>query len=331
VDIVPLYWWLGLLKALHPGYSHIELPAEEDKEDAQARLLQLQSKIVSQAQMVHSKLSRHIEKRAGADIANVRCLPEDHDLDVDDDIDSDSSHSCAGDAQDRGSESSHSSSDSENEQTRDVEIDDPHLEEKLNFILKDTIIIEDTSTTPESDPSEVLSTLQSMLERNPDDQGPPQTSFCSVRSKDPINEFGNTDILFYMALPTLFPFGRGLPEGSSALPHKIVRHLLLQYHARHARDQRFCFSQFNIMQRHAASRAAVLRVRNSKKAINEFTAMINDSTFRLRLGMAVDDPDSNEAKLLARQIQPLVTSIGATIPYSPSERKDMFSRCYKTP
>ena len=40
--------------------------------------------------MVHSKLSRHIEKRAGVDIANVRCLPEDHDLDVDDDVDSDS-------------------------------------------------------------------------------------------------------------------------------------------------------------------------------------------------------------------------------------------------
>jgi hypothetical protein len=71
VDIIPLYWWFGLLKALHPGYSHMQLPTEEDKEDAQAKLLQLRSKLVSQAQMVHSMLSRHIEKR---DIANVHWM-----------------------------------------------------------------------------------------------------------------------------------------------------------------------------------------------------------------------------------------------------------------
>jgi hypothetical protein len=40
----------------------------------------------------------------------------------------------------------------------------------------------------------------------------------------------------------------------------------------------------------------------------------------------VDDPDSDDAKFLARQVLPLITSVGATIPYSPSERKDMFSR-----
>ena len=42
--------------------------------------------------------------------------------------------------------------------------------------------------------------------------------------------------------------------------------------------------------------------------------------------MAVEDPDSDDAKFLARKILPLMTSVGATVPYSPSERKDMFSR-----
>jgi hypothetical protein len=204
----------------------------------------------------------------------------------------------------------------------------PHasLEEKLNFILADTMSVEDT-TAPDLNPADVMKTLQAMLAQNPDDDaGPPQTSFRSVRSESPINEFKNTDILYYMALPCLFPFGRGLPEGSSALPDKTVRHLLLQYHGRHARDQRFCFSQFNMRQRHAASRAAVLRVRNSRGAINEFIAMTSEDTFKLRLSLAVDDPDSDDAKFLARKILPLMTSVGATVPYSPSERKDMFSR-----
>ena len=81
-----------------------------------------------------------------------------------------------------------------------------------------------------------------------------------------------------------------------------------------------------MLQRHAASRAAVIRVRNSKQAVNQFTSLINDPSFRMRLEEAVENPDSDDAKVLARQVLPLITSVGATIPYSPSERKDMFSR-----
>jgi hypothetical protein len=288
----------------------MQLPTQQDKDDAQAKLLQLQAKIISQAQMVHSKLSSHIEKRAGADVANVRCLPEDHDLDVDEDLDSNSSHS---------------DSDAETNPERCINLDDPQMQEKLNFVLSDTLIIEN-SVAPEDSSSDVMKTLLTMLKRNPDDAVPPQMSFRSVRSEDPVNEIGNTDILFYLAMPCLFPFGRGLPDHSSALSDKVVRHLLLQYHSRHARDQRFIFAQFNMLQRHAASRAAVIRVRNSKQAVNQFTSLINDPSFRMRLEEAVEDPDSDDAKLLARQVLPLITSVGATIPYSPSERKDMFSR-----
>ena len=70
----------------------------------------------------------------------------------------------------------------------------------------------------------------------------------------------------------------------------------------------------------------MIRVRNSKQAVNQFTSLINEPNFRLRLSQAVDNPDSDDAKFLARQVLPLITSVGATIPYSPSERKDMFSR-----
>jgi hypothetical protein len=81
-----------------------------------------------------------------------------------------------------------------------------------------------------------------------------------------------------------------------------------------------------MMQRHTASRSAALRVRNSKPLIQEYMSLIREDTFQLRLQMAVETPDSDDAKILARQILPLVTTMGSSIPYSPSERKDMFSR-----
>ena len=312
VDIKPLAKWLELLHACHPGYKHLQLPSRAQQDEIQAKLVELQASIIANAQLVHSKLSRHIEGRAGADIAAVRSLPEDHDIDEEDEHLSDS-------------ESSSSSDHSDDNQNRMVDIDDPELEQKLNFILGDTIIVDGTQNA-EASATDILGSLLAMMKQNPDSSEAPYASLRTARNEEPVSEMGNTDILYYMALPTLFPFGRGLPEGSFALPSKIVRHLMLQYHNRHASDQRFCFSQFNMLQRHAASRSAALRVRNSKPAINDFMQLVREDTFQLRLQMAVEAPDGDDAKLLARQILPLVTSIGSSIPYSPSERKDMFSR-----
>ena len=313
VDIKRLAIWLELLQACHPGYKHLQLPSQAQHDEIRVKLLELQAAIIANSQRVHSKLSRHIEGRAGADIAAVRSLPEDHDADED--------------SEDLSSELSDSSEsdDSDDDPDRMVDCDDPELEQKLNFILSDTIIVDGASNAGSSD-TDLLGSLLAMMRHNPDAAAPPAASLRASRGEEPVNEMGNTDILYYMALPTLFPFGRGLPEGSYALPSKIVRHLLLQYHNRHASDQRFCFSQFNMMQRHAACRSAALRVRNSKPLIKEFMSLIREDTFQLRLQMAVEAPESDDAKILARQILPLVTTMGSSIPYSPSERKDMFSR-----
>jgi hypothetical protein len=60
--------------------------------------------------------------------------------------------------------------------------------------------------------------------------------------------------------------------------------------------------------------------------IAEFMGLINEENFLLLLRSAVETPDSDDAKLLARQVLPLVTNMGRSIPFSPSECKDMFSR-----
>jgi hypothetical protein len=61
--------------------ARLRLPSEAQQDRTQVRLSELQSKIIAGAQNVPTKLSRYIERRAGADIAAVRCLSEDHDLD----------------------------------------------------------------------------------------------------------------------------------------------------------------------------------------------------------------------------------------------------------
>ena len=344
VDIVPLAWWLGLLQAVHPGYKHMQIPSQAEKDEIQVKLQQLQAKIIANAQLVHNKLSRKIEKRAGADIANVRCLPEEHDLDADNDIGSSSSSSSSSDEDDSPNKSkipdgmnlddeeevpssspSSSGSASDDLQGNSLNTDGSESGDKLTFILTDTMVV-DGSGTPEQNTDEIMSALLSMLQHNADNNDPPQASFRTFRSNEPINEWGNTDLLYYMALPCLFPFGRGLPEGSSALPQNYMRHLLLQYHNRHANDPRLYFSHLNMTQRHSASRQACIRVRNSKPIVKQFLDLIQEDNFILRLALAKEDPESDDAKLLARQVLPLITTMGSTIPYSPSERKDMFAR-----
>jgi hypothetical protein len=79
------------------------------------------------------------------------------------------------------------------------------------------------------------------------------------------------------------------------------------------------------MQRHAVSRAIVPRVKNSKAAILDFMSCISEENIMTKLTSAIEDPTTEEAKLLTRRLLPLMTNLGATVPYSPSERRDMFS------
>ncbi len=313
VDLRPLLHWLRVLKALHPGYTHIILPDAAGAEKTQAQLLEMQQTIIQGAQRVTSKLSRNIECKAGADIAAVRSLPEDHDCQ--DEIDSDL-------GSDAGSCMSSSSDDLDTE--AQVDLNDPDFDRKLNFILSDTIIINGTKLT-DTNSRDVLTSLLSNMTKNPDTGEVPDIHMLNFRNDEPINEYQNLDVLQAMAFPDLFIFGRGLPP-NSWIKSKFFRHLYLQFHNRFATNSRFYFTNFNIMQRHSTASLAVTRVRNSKPAIQEFIRLIHEDTFLTRLNAAVADPTTDSAKLLTKQLLPLISNFGSTIPYSPSERKDMFPR-----
>jgi hypothetical protein len=53
--------------------------------------------------------------------------------------------------------------------------------------------------------------------------------------------------------------------------------------------------------------------------------IISEEDIMSKLTSAIEDPISYQAKLLTRRIMPLMTNLGASVPYSPSERRDMFS------
>ena len=117
-----------------------------------------------------------------------------------------------------------------------------------------------------NDPASTIGDLLAFMTKNPagrsDDM--PDLYLRSIREREPVNEFGNTDTINYFAHPTCFPFGRGLPENSSALSTKIMRHVLLQESCRHAQNQQFYFANFDRMQRHTASRTACFRIKNNR-------------------------------------------------------------------
>jgi hypothetical protein len=320
-NLRPLLWWLGLLKACHPGYKQIILPDQDQQPAVQSQMDNLQQEILSCTQIVSNKKSRNVDKKAGADIAGVRALPEDHDaVSSEEDIgsDDDDMHHMIDDINsDRSSDDDDSCS---------VDIDDPEFGQKLNLILSDSMIVDgNTASTGDPSPADVLGGLLNVLQHHPDNAEQPCPTIRAVRGNEPVNEIRNNDILMYFAFPCLFIFGRGLPENCTTIPHKLVRHLFLQYHCRFAQEPRFYFTVFNQMQRHAVSRAIVPRVKNSKAAILEFMACISEENIMTKLTSAIEDPTTEEAKLLTRRLLPLMTNLGATVPYSPSERRDMFS------
>ena len=236
------------------------------------------------------------------------------------------SHDGASDSENESNDSE-SDSDSNDEDSPAVDLDDADFGLKLNVILSDSITVDgQAGSANEPSTSDLLGGLLNILQQHPDNEEQPQPTIRVMRGKDPINEINNCDILHYYAFPTLFVFARGLPEGCTMIPHKVVRHLLLQYHCRFAQDQRFYFVVFNQMQRHSVSRAVVPRVKNNKVAILKFMDMISQDDFVARIASAIQEPTSDDAKLLTRQVMPLMTNLGASVPYHPSERRDMFPR-----
>jgi hypothetical protein len=148
-----------------------------------------------------------------------------------------------------------------------------------------------------------------------------------TQHEEPFNEFLQNDILLYKAFPHLFPLGKGLRTHGSLAP-KDVRHLLMQFHGKFAACFRLIFLLFDQLQRHSAARVIAAKVKTDPESLTKFQEMVTDRTFLKRLQSAKENPNSDEAKLLARSINKHVTMANSNVPYTAAQRKSSVSHLY---
>ena len=311
----------------------------DDTAALRARIEALPGKILQQAQIATDKVCACMEEVIGTDIAGVRTVPP----------------SKLADTGERSHEEDDESEDSEYDEEqmmyfdaehdqpvrrrrRPVSLDDPDFAEKINLILNDVIVVDaETLHAGAGDPSSVASNLLNNLSHLYDysASGESQDSMEIECHGDPINEYGNSALLYYLAFPGIFPLAKGLeksgarendqPGKLTGLPIALARHLLLQGSCTAAHDNRCYFLAFNQLQRHSAASITGFRLRNSSDVAARFTAIVNDPGFVQRLRKAKQDPESDDAKQLVMLISPLLASASRSIPYSPQARKSSFA------
>jgi len=125
--------------------------------------------------------------------------------------------------------------------------------------------------------------------------------------------------LLYRSYPTLFPFGCGLST-TYGLPIWETSHLLRQADGRFSRHAEFGLLVFNQTIRHNALRAVARSVTGAPPQRRVLENLLNqgDPSEVLRIAAAI--PDGPEATKLIRELQPLLRSCHARVPFSSSER-----------
>lgn len=100
----------------------------------------------------------------------------------------------------------------------------------------------------------------------------------SRRSKEPLNEYAESDRYLYGNFWYLFPLQQGL-EGHGILRPAQRRHLLTQFHNVFATDLTFLFLIANQVQRVASARSVALRLRNNPESFRQFEDMVANRSF----------------------------------------------------
>ncbi len=149
-----------------------------------------------------------------------------------------------------------------------------------------------------------------------------QQPLVSRRDAAPVNEFTHNADLYYDAFPDIFPLRAGMPAScNGSLAIAFTRHLLLQASRFPARDARLLYLMFNQIQRAAAARAACALVNADADSTAAFVELVNGDGFLVRLRHAMQNPDGEDARALVQQLQRYIRVTTARIPYSPQQRE----------
>ena len=137
----------------------------------------------------------------------------------------------------------------------------------------------------------------------------------------PMNEFTHFGMLVLLAFPHLFPLGTGIRWLCGPLSVEHRRYIMLQHDWRFAREFSLLFYLHNVQQRAQSARAISLTVEAGKVQQELFTKISNEEGFAEKLQHAVINPTDTESKRLIKQIDKCVSIHGASVDWSPQQRK----------
>ena len=161
----------------------------------------------------------------------------------------------------------------------------------------------------------------------PDDEaGPPvlppspPPSIALHRDDQPMNDYSEQSNILYGAFPTVFPLGMGVGVSRGPLDLKARTFLLRHFSRRPAKNQLLLIQLHNTKQRADAGRVMAASVRTDQIPLNQFFDLVNNPNYANRLTNAINTPNSDDARILVREMSPLIMTTASRIPFSPMER-----------
>jgi len=149
---------------------------------------------------------------------------------------------------------------------------------------------------------------------------PPPPTIPLHRDEQPMNDYMEQSNILYGAFPTVFPLGMGVGISPGPLDLKTRRFLLQHFSRRPAKNQLLLIHLHNVKQRADTGRVMAASVRTDQSRLNRFFEIVNNSDYAERLAFAIQNPTSDAAKALIRQLAPLIMMTASKIPFSPLER-----------
>ena len=104
------------------------------------------------------------------------------------------------------------------------------------------------------------------------------------------------------------------------MSHVLVKHLLTHYTQQAGCDSQLCFTLFNQLQIHAATKSVSASVKAHPDVFEKFSAFqANEVAFDQRITAAMENPTSVDAKALVKELQGMLKFSGVRYVPNPSE------------
>lgn len=179
---------------------------------------------------------------------------------------------------------------------------------------------EEIIETPKATPSYSL-----LVQNINDTDASPSTLLSAVESclrvsssREMINEYSYVDEILYLAFPTLFPYGKGLPQ---KLCKSFIRKLMLFYDNRFSKNTEIQFYLYSVSTRMNINQKSAVYVKANPHAIQEVSSLVNDPLILQKLATSIEDPQSQVAKGILHTLLKHCTIAGASIPFSDFEKQ----------